>query len=167
MGIEPSIERPKKLLEFVTYRLKPVEAMRSEFVPLYSVWNERRGERPFPSKSMLSMRDYKDNLKRVALLRVIGNGSDFEFRIVGDVLIQDFGENFQGKKITELSELGNVINLAYRPVVASGKPLLFECIAETVERSDYCGEVLLLPLGEDGRNVDHLLCVSIAVQPNI
>jgi len=151
----------KRSIENVECRIKPIAEMCSKLLPFYAVWNAKRGSRRFPSKDEIAPRDIKDFLKSVILLRVLDAGNDFEFRIVGDGLIQTFGGNFQGRTASRFSKLANVTNLAHRPVARDGEPRLLEYWIRFSDLPVYHRETLFLPLGH-GDTVDHVIAMGTA-----
>lgn len=149
---------------------RPIHTMAVSLVPVYALWTNRRGASCFPPRDALTPRDLKEHLGHIAILRVIDGGSDFEYRIVGDVLAQAFGEPLQGKLMSEL--VGPMAgfqhtsrDLSIRRVVGSGTPSLIEFRFVLPDGSDHRREVLHLPLGDDGKIVDHILTVSDATIP--
>lgn len=151
----------KRSIEAVECRIKPLAEMCDKLVPLYSIWNAKRGSRKFPPKDAITPRDIKEFLKDIILLRVLDAGNDFEFRIVGDGLIQAFGGNFQGRTASRFAKLANVTNLAHRPVSCEGLPRLLEYWIRFSELPVYHRETLFLPLGQ-GDTVDHILAMGSA-----
>ncbi len=63
-----------------------------------------RGTRKFPSRADFAPVNLKRLLRHVSLLRVIDGGADYGFRIVGEVQVQAYGENFRGMKLSEVGE---------------------------------------------------------------
>lgn len=146
----------------------PLEAMRSPLLQkLYTVWNERRGERRFPAKEDITPRDMKDGLKFISLLDVVDGGKDFAYRLRGDGLQQlihrAYGENLLSKSASEFTGLEQLFDLGHRRVVETGAPRLLEFRLELGGTPVPCRESLYLPLGEDGRPVDHILAISVAL----
>ena len=151
----------KRPIETVECRIKPLDEMCSKLAPLYSFWNTKRGTRRFPSKDEINPREIKEFLKDVILLRVIDAGNDFEFRIVGDGLIQAFGGNFQGRTASRFAKLANITELAHRPVACEGEPRLLEYWIRFSDLPVYHRETLFLPLGQ-GDTADHILAMGSA-----
>ena len=47
-------------------------------------------------------------------VRVVDDGADYEYRIVGDANVQAFGSNFQGARLTEVEAVNPTYGLATR-----------------------------------------------------
>ena len=166
MGNEvPDPTRTQFKMRFVVLSL---EALRSP-VPrkLLAVWNEKRGVRRFPAKEDITPRDLKDGLRFISLMRVFDGGKDFEYRLRGDGLIQlinrSYGDGLPGRAASEFTGLGELFDMGHRYVVESGDPRHVQICLEFGGRPVPCRECLYLPLGEDGRTVDHILAISVAL----
>jgi hypothetical protein len=132
-------------------------------------WSALRGGRKFPSRNDLAPRNLKNLLRHVTLLRVIDGGADYEFRIVGDVQVQAYGENYSGMR---LSEIG-----ARHPKFAEGLKLFYDGVRMGREPFGYRGwigrdmpdtrysfhEIVLCPLGPTDDAVDHILVAGVYV----
>jgi len=159
---------PARARDRLSLVVLPLEAMRSALLQkLYAVWNERRGARRFPAKEDITPRDMKDGLKFISLLDVVDGGRDFAYRLRGDGLQQlihrAYGEKMPSKSASELTGLEQLFDLGHRHVVGTGAPRLLEICLELGGTPVPCRESLYLPLGEDGRPVDHILAISVAV----
>jgi len=132
-------------------------------------WSSLRGERKFPSRADLNPKHFRNLLRHVTLLRVIGGGADYEFRILGDVQVQAYGENFSGMR---LSEVG-----VKHPKFAEGLKIFYDGVRMGCYAFGYRGwigrdmpdtkysfhELVLCPLGPTDDTVDHILVAGIYV----
>lgn len=103
-------------------------------------------------------------LRHVVLIRVIDDGADFEYRIVGDAHIQAHGTNFAGMRLTQFEADPTYdpnTRATYQFVRTTGEPLAVRgWVGRDAPASPYCYyETVFLPLGS-GSVVDHLLVVS-------
>ena len=130
------------------------------------LWNHVRGKRAFPARAELTPRMLSELLRNTLLVRVLEPGEEYELRIVGDALVQADGRSFQGMSTAEIDLVvpghGRHIREAYNAVCSRGVPIAFrgwytrEADAKTVFH-----EVVLTPLGNDGRAVDHILVFAV------
>ena len=132
-------------------------------------WNELRGSRRFPARSDLTPRVLGALLPHVLLLKVIDDGANYEFRIVGDIHVQAYGGNFQNKRLSEIA-------LTY-PSFAAGRRILCEGVRMGRDPFGYRGwigrdmpdtrfvyhESAYFPLGATDEAVDHVLTVAVYV----
>ncbi len=132
-------------------------------------WRMLRGGRKMPARSELSPRDMRAILHNVVLIRVIDGGRDYEYRIVGGVFAWAYGLNFQGMFLSQIEksapEHGARMRLMYEHVRASGEPLgLLGWVGREVIGCPFVYyESVVLPFGDDGTTVDHLLVTSFHV----
>jgi hypothetical protein len=126
-------------------------------------WNRLRGERPFPSRAEVTARDLAPLLPYVALIKVLDGGTDFENRIVGDVMVRAFNMPLQNRRLSEISkeapEFGRVCWAPFRRVLETREPTAWRSHTGNdntwVVISD--AEVALLPLGDAPDQVDHMI----------
>lgn len=151
------------VLKFGYYE-KPVAEMHPSLTGLYRVWNEKRGDRPFPSRDSIAARDIKEYLSLAAILRVVEGGRDFEYRLAGETLNHAFGSVLHGKMASEVGgtaafrDLNEFIDVVFRPVVATGKPLLIEFQFQRPSGAPLTRHALHLPLGD--AIVEHILVAT-------
>jgi hypothetical protein len=132
-------------------------------------WSGLRRGRRFPSRDDLAPRNLRGLLRHITLVRALDGGADYEFRILGDVQVQAYGENFGGMR---LSEVG-----AKHRKFAEGLKLFYDGVRMGREAFGYRGwigrdmpdtkysfhEIALLPLGPSDDTVDHILVAGIYV----
>lgn len=124
-------------------------------------WRAARGTRPYPTRQDLHPRQIAGLMPYMSLLKVIGNGADFEHRIVGDVMVQAFAVKIQNRRFSEIAEdapdfIARCFPL-FRMVVETGAPVAWRSITSFDEVTVVVthGEIVLLPLGH--HKVDHVL----------
>jgi hypothetical protein len=132
-------------------------------------WKGIRGARKYPSRSDVSPRDLGRLLRNTLLIGVLDGGADYEFRIVGDAPVVALGRNFQGVRLSEMDETGNMRGITcrslYGHVVKTGEPRAIRgCVASNISRMFpiQC-EAVFLPLGPDDATVDYILGFSFCV----
>lgn len=127
-------------------------------------WNALRGARRFPTRDEIMPRDIASLLRHIVLIRVLDDGADFEYRIVGDAHVQAQGVNFVGTRLTEFeaeAECDPHTRVTYEFVRSTGEALAIRgWVGRDAPESPFCYyETVFLPLGEN-ETVDHLLVVS-------
>lgn len=125
------------------------------------VWDEKRKGRAYPERRDLRPQDFVPYLRHLSLARVIDGSNDFELRIIGDEIIQAYGENFTGRTLSSIAEfVGDAIVSAYHAVVLEGAPVLLHGVFERPHNHHYRREVLLVPVGVD-RKVEFVLSAGL------
>jgi hypothetical protein len=128
-------------------------------------WERVRGKRRMPSRAAMNPRALAGVLTHVAVLRVIGDGEEFEFRIVGDQIRVQQGVPLQGKRMVDVEQMlpayGSVLRRIYRNAYEAGEPLAFRgWYTRPADNHPFFHEVVIMPLGDDGEHVDHLIVVA-------
>ena len=130
-------------------------------------WQELRGPRPYPDRAEILPRALGAALRDVILVKVIADGADYEYRLVGDAVAQGFKENFAGQYLSQLAarspKFGKGLRQLYEKVRRSGTPLGFRGQLGNAKRSAELvrHESVVLPFGPEGGPVDHLLIVNV------
>jgi hypothetical protein len=129
-----------------------------------AVWNELKGAARFPSRDTMTPRAMTPFLRNIVLVRVLENGKEYEFRIVGDAIVQVQGGAFQGHTLTEIDAklpgYGASLRPLYDQIVAAGEPQAYRGhVPDGPVKRAFAHETLLLPLGTDAA-VDHILVVG-------
>ncbi|HTW36921.1 MAG TPA: PAS domain-containing protein [Rhizomicrobium sp.] len=130
-----------------------------------AVWNEQKGANRFPAREAMTPRVMAPFLRNIVLVRVIESGADYEFRVVGDAIVQVQGAAFQGLTLAgidaQLPGYGAALRPIYDALVAEGTPRGFRGhIQQSPIKRAFAHETLLLPLGKDAA-VDHILVVGV------
>ena len=125
------------------------------------VWDQKRNGRAWPARSELRPHDFAPFLRHLSLARVVDGSDDFELRIIGDEIVQAYGENFTGRTLSSIAELvGDAVVHAYGAVLREGRPVLLHGVFERPRNHHFRREVLLMPLGGDG-NVEFVLSAGM------
>ncbi len=133
-----------------------------------SYWQSLCADRRFPARADILPRDIRGLLRNICLIKVIDEGADYEYRIIGDAHVIAYGFSMQGKKLSEYdgraSEHGPVLKRLYDRVVRKREPYALRGWIERggVEKTYIYSESLFAPLG-DGDAVDHIFNVSVYV----
>ncbi|HEX7726107.1 MAG TPA: PAS domain-containing protein [Rhizomicrobium sp.] len=135
------------------------------------IWQNARGARSMPARADMSPRVMSGLLRNTVLVRVLGGGDDFEFRIVGDAIVQAQGASLQGMTMAQIDLVlpgyGTTLHSIYRSVYRRRVAYAYRgwYVRDADGRAMF-HESLVMPLGDDGATVDHILVVGVyAMQP--
>jgi hypothetical protein len=131
-----------------------------------ALWEGQRGTRRFPARADMPPRLLGALLRNTVLVRVLGAAEDFEFRVVGDAIVAIQGASFQGMTTSRievaLPGYGRMLKGVYRGVCESRAPAAYRGWFERgADARAFFHESLVLPLGQDGETVDHLLVFGV------
>lgn len=149
-----------------TQGIAPSEVQNPLTRKAFDKWNRLRGPRRFPSRSDTSPRELSSLLRNIALVRVIQGGAEFEFRILGDAIMQSQGGLQPGMTTGDLDEIypgyGALFRNLYQSVCDARAPQAYRGFYErNADKRSFYHESLLLPLGADDGVVDHILIVAV------
>jgi len=132
-------------------------------------WNGLRGYRAFPSRNDFRPVSLKRLLRHVSLLRVIDSGADYQFRVMGDVHVQAYGENFANRMLSDMAlshpKFAEGLKIFYEGVRMGRQPVAYRgWIGRDMPETKYSfHEVIYLPLGENDTVVDHIVVAGVYV----
>jgi len=166
-AVEEPAEKPSRLRQDI-----PLPQIENPLVQkALSIWESARGSRSMPSRADMSPRIMSGLLRNTVLVRVIGDGDEFEFRIVGDAIVIAQGASLQGMTMAAIDLVlpgyGTILHNVYLNAYRKRAPFAYGgwCVREADGRSMF-HESLVMPLGDDGEKVDHILVVGVyAMQP--
>jgi hypothetical protein len=126
----------------------------------YGYWRGKRGDRSFPSRHDFDpLLEIPKLARHMMLLDVLRDPLDFRYRLIGDKLRDHMGENWVGRRWSEIPQqrLPNPIWMHHQWVVENGEPRFI--------RPNYVGphhqfmfiESAVLPLGDDPERVEMLM----------
>jgi len=169
----PTPPVPPDELEVPQYSSGHILALNEvESMPLRRIaehWYALRGARKFPARADFAPKNLRSLLSHITLLRVVDNGADYEFRVLGDVQVRAYGENFRGMKLSEVGEkhprFAEALKLLYDGVRMSGAALGYRgWIGRDMPDTKYSyHELTLFPLGPADDRVDHILIAGVYV----
>jgi hypothetical protein len=126
-------------------------------------WNKLRGERSYPFRHEVRARDIAGLLPYVSIIRVVDGGTDFEHRIIGDVMVRAFDVPLQNRRMSDVAKEAPTYPAycwpPFRRVIETGQPVAWRFCAGRGDTSVVisAGEIALLPLGRSPEGVDHML----------
>jgi hypothetical protein len=146
-------------------RIEPEDVQNPLLCKAFDLWKELKGTRRFPERGEVTPRNMSDFLRNIVLVRIIDGGTEFEFRIVGDAIVMAQGEAFRGLTTAQIDKripgYGKMLNYVYRGVAERGMPTAYRGWFERADDRSFFQETLILPLGPDGGQPDHILIVAV------
>jgi hypothetical protein len=146
------------------FEFAPIEDIRSPILQTgFAHWKSLCGERRFPARHQLRPHAIAGALNHLVLAKVLDDGADFEFRIVGDTSARSFHVPRQGRKLSEigLAEPLQAMRLAglYACCVRSKAPVYVRgTIGHDATAAKFTHfDAIVLPMGPDDDTVDHIL----------
>lgn len=139
------------------------------FKTLYQYWYSLSpGDGLLPGRQHINPAEIKGILGRIALVDVIFQDNKYEFyyRLWGSIMTEIIGQDCTGKFITDLfpPEKLPLVQNVFESVVETACPHYWE-IPWGVEERDHVGyKRLLLPLAEDGENVNMIIGMIIETE---
>lgn len=150
----------------VDFEATPPDSDESDLSPddvrlqrLLAYWNERRGDRPMPSRAAIDPLDFAYILGNIVLFGVERDPLRFRIRLQGSAFVQRLGFDLTGRLLDDLTSMPNfrdLIAAAATAVVETGRPVRRRrnmIMDDRVLRY----EALLLPLGTREGQVEHVL----------
>lgn len=129
-------------------------------------WRMLKRDRRLPARADLSPREMRAILKNIVLLKVLDGGQDYEYRITGDAHVQAYGFHFKHMRISHITaaapDFGKTMHGLYEHVRNTAEPFAVRGWVgrEVADARFVYYESVFLPLGDDGRTVDHIVVVS-------
>ena len=136
-----------------------------DLIEVLDYWELKRCERFAPSRSDIEPLDLVRILPRIMLADVLTDPPGFRYRLSGTGIAGVHGEELTGLTPLDLkpAEYGRLIDRHYRQCVSERKPLLHLIILDSTHRSRAYAR-LLLPLSNDGEQINMLMAVDSANQ---
>jgi len=164
----PLPENELDIPQYSTGRVLTIDQVENEVLrAIVAYWSGLKRGRRFPARAAVTPRGLGKLIRHVTLLRVLDGGADYEYRIVGDVQVQAYGESFRNMKLSEVAKL--------HPKFAEGMKIFFDGARMGRDPFGYRGwigrdmpdtrfsyhELVYLPLGDNDETVDHILVAGI------
>ena len=155
--------------EQVGQRIGLAQIKSAQLQDMLDLWTLKKGRRRFPAREDITPRDMKSFLRNVTLIRITNDGMDFEYRVMGDAVMQAWGRSFVGMDAAQLNDIrggmGDVMQRICASVAGRGEPLVVRGELSKGEFEHIGQECLFLPLGSGDQTVDHVLGVSAFAAP--
>ena len=122
-------------------------------------WDRRRGPRTMPARRDIDPVEIPRLLSHLQLTEVVAGGARFRVRLVGTAIVDAFGLDFTGKHVDEFlaGERCSFVHDYYRRVCAARQPVFVRSKYLGNKELERTANRLLLPLSEDGAQVDKIL----------
>lgn len=136
-----------------------------DLIDALDYWDGKRRQRFAPSRADIEPLDLIGVLPRIMLADVLSDPLGFRYRLSGTGISDIHGEELTGLAPLDLKpvEYGRLIDRHYRQCVSERRPLLHLIILDLAHRSRAYAR-LLLPLSNDGEQVNMLMAVDSANQ---
>ena len=144
-------------------------AFRSQLVvqgqrSLFDYWLEAAGPRQMPARSDIDPRLVPKLLPNIGLIDVSDGLDEAKFRLAGTKLHDVYGHEITGQRVCQVFSGGHADywRRAHERVLATGTPHHGVVRGPAEGRDHIVLFWLRLPLSQDGRSVDRILCLDIA-----
>ena len=130
-------------------------------------WNRLRGARRYPARQDMMPRDMAPLLRNIAVIRIVDDGADYEYRIVGDAHVISHGFSMQGLRVSDVDKYspgyGPVLKGLYDRAVRRRDVYAFRGWMERGETNKQYiySESVFMPMGPDEATIDHVLNFSV------
>jgi hypothetical protein len=146
----------------------PLDAIESPIVLQgLDYWRRLSGARPYPARQDMMPRELSPLLRNIVLLRLVDDGQDYEYRIVGDAHVISHGFSMQGLRVSDVDKFspgyGPVLKSLYDRAVRKRAAFAFRGWMERGERNKQYiySESVMMPMGPDEATIDHVLNFSV------
>lgn len=132
-----------------------------------AAWQMGRGNDLIPPREVLHPRVLGRGAANTSLIRVLSQGDDYEFRVIGDAHVQAYGTNYQGKRISDLMSaaprFGRQLKACCDMVRTSARAFAFRgIIGRDVPDARFVWfETAYFPFGSPDGIVDHVLNAAV------
>lgn len=138
----------------------PEETSHPDLCALLDLWNERRGDAPWPYRAAITPRDMRRYLDRIQLLEVLDEGSDFLMRLQGSAFMALSGYDNTNRRLSEhpMPKLGQRMARICKHVLENKQPVrtIAEFPSQEKKIASMHVEAVWIPLGSPGK-IEHLL----------
>ena len=130
---------------------------------IVGAWQKWRGFHALPVREALVPRDLGRFMAHVSLVRVVDDGADYEFRIIGDAHLQAYATNYTGRHVRDVCEsapkFGRLLKASYDLVRTTGRPYAFRGIVgyDAPDARFSWFETCYLPFGPGREAVDYIM----------
>jgi hypothetical protein len=147
--------------------LDPAALTQNETRAAYDMWTGLRGDRPWPAREELKLRQIASLVPYMSLVKVLDGGSDFEHRIVGDTMVRAFSVPIQNRRFSEIAVDAPLLiedsMILFAKVVHDRLPIAWQqfVLYDKIRITSTCTEMVLLPLGKTPDAVDHIAAFGV------
>lgn len=126
---------------------------------LEAYWQQKRGDRPMPSRADIDPAEIKPLLPQIIMTRIEQDPFRVKYTIVGTACARSAGFDYTGRYLDELmfeSESDTDWIQIYAEIVREQKPIAGTCRFRTAD-DEILYRVAVFPLSSDGRHVDQTI----------
>lgn len=140
---------------------------------IVALWDKWRGGRAMPERRDIAMKDLGRHLNKISLIRVIDDGLDYEFRVIGDAHVEVYDSTFHGKRMSDVSALsgkiGKMLRTPFELVRTTRQAIAFRgLIGREFTHAHFSWfEACYLPFGNPETGVDHILNAAVYKPPGL
>jgi hypothetical protein len=164
---------PADFSEFTSFAPVALDDLQNPLVrKAVGYWRSLSGARRYPARDDLDPRALVPFQPYMILIKVIGDGDDFEYRFVGEVQAKAYAHPFTGRRLSDPanpSPYSKLFFAGYQQIQKSGVPFAIRGWAGkdfTATNFAYF-ESVALPLGPDDNHVDHIAVFSAYAPRNL
>ncbi|WP_374370640.1 PAS domain-containing protein [Dongia sp.] len=131
-------------------------------VTLYTYWNEKRALREMPGRADIDPADLKALLPLLCLIDLVPDERRYVYRLVGTRDVEMRGKDPTGKAVGEAyyAESAESTTNYLDQVVSTRRPVLYRGTYQPFPTRVETGEVLFLPLSQDGSAINMIMLYS-------
>lgn len=160
------MDQTEQVQSYSGARLVPLSEIRDKRLRMaLALWEDKRQARNYPSRAEMTPRNMAPFLRYITLWRRTDDGTDYEYRIMGDAYTAAYGRTMTGRRVSDLDTLrpgnGARVKAVLDHVVRNAKPAVSVGWFTTSSGKSVYHEMIFLPLGPDDATVDHVLGVSV------
>jgi hypothetical protein len=137
------------------------------FAHVEACWVQARGTKRFPSRKELNPKQLGAALPYVALVELVpGEPVDFRYRLIGNHIVVNSGQNLTGKTSLSLPSATPTVRPIYTSFLTCIKTSQPQCLQQPITNMNGTRRSLnwmIWPLSENGVSPDGLLCGAVFV----
>ncbi len=130
---------------------------------VFSLWQEKKGNREFPLKSDLHPALMTRYLSHIYIVDILDGGKDYRIRLFGSAVADMLGKDYTGTLLSETPEELDWRGEIYGLCLKRRAPVFYLFELAPFGREAVVTENALLPLADSDGNLAHILCISVDV----
>ncbi len=131
--------------------------------PVLDYWELKRGIRAMPARRDIDPAELKPYLRHLCLFEPLPSG-EFFLRLMGSEITDRYGRNGTGKTLREAAANHaltlEIVTRTLLAVTTHRRPVLASATLASIGQEHVLSEALLLPLSDDGANVNMILSAT-------
>lgn len=139
-----------------------------EHQQLYDYWNEKRGNRFAPKRIDIDPIDFPYLLPNLCIYKVHRDPLEYETTLMGTNIVSMWGVDYTGKYVKDivLGPLYPSVKRHFDTMINEKKPTLHDLDASWIDKDYIKYSRLMLPLSENGQDVDRILVCIVLQKKN-